>query len=154
MIRYSSEVTIARPPNVVYEALLDPDLYPKWTDMVDVSLDGWETPRVGLKGRFRLAKGPIKGPLEMELTGLDPDRRVVFHVTHPILDWKAVSTLVPSGTGTRLTYAGDIRLRGWRRLLEPLMAREVRKGEAAEAVRLKQLLEAAPDQAAPAAPGA
>lgn len=40
MIRYSSEVTIELPPHAVYEALLDPSLYPRWTGMVDVSLDG------------------------------------------------------------------------------------------------------------------
>ncbi len=151
MIHYSSEVTIARPPHAVYEALLDPGLYPKWTDMVDVSFDGADTPRVGTRGRFRLAKGPIKGTLEMEVTELDPDRRVVFRVTHPSLDWTAVSTLAAAGSGTRLTYAGELRMRGWRRLLEPLAGREVRNGEAAEAVRLKALLEAAPDPAAPSA---
>jgi uncharacterized protein YndB with AHSA1/START domain len=147
MIHYSSDVTIDRPPHAVYEALLDPDLYSKWTDMVDVSFDGGDPPIVGTRGRFRMAKGPFKGMLAMELTELEPDRRVVFHVTHPDLDWTAVSTLEPAGTGTRLTYAGDLRLLGWRRLLEPLMGREVRQGEAAEAVRLKALLEAAPDSA-------
>jgi uncharacterized protein YndB with AHSA1/START domain len=151
MIHYSSEVTIARPPRVVYEALLDPDLYSEWTDMVDVSFDGGDAARVGMRGRFRLAKGPFKGTLEMELTELEPDRRVVFHVTHPDLDWTAVSTLTPAGAGTRLTYAGDFRLLGWRRLLEPLVGREVRRGEAAEAVRLKTLLEAGPGPAAPSA---
>ena len=144
MIHYSTVVTIARPAHAVYEALLDPELYPRWTDMVDVSFDGPGTPRVGTRGRFRLAKGPIKGTLEMELTELEEDRRVVFHVTHRSLDWKAVSTLEPAGTGTQLTYAGDLRLRGWRRLLEPLIAREVRSSEAAEALRLKGVLEAAP----------
>jgi uncharacterized protein YndB with AHSA1/START domain len=144
MIHYSSEVTIDRPPHVVYEALLDPDLYPQWTDMVDVSFDGNGDPGVGTKGRFRMAKGPFKGMLAMELTELERDRRVVFHVTHPDLDWVAVSTLEPVGEGTRLTYAGDLRLLGWRRVLEPLMGREVRQGEAAEAVRLKTVLEAAP----------
>jgi uncharacterized protein YndB with AHSA1/START domain len=147
MIRYSSEVTIARPPRAVYEALLDGDLYPKWTDMVDVSFDGTGEPRVGMRGRFRLAKGPIKGMLDMELAELDPDRRVVFQVSHPTLDWKAVSTLVPTAEGTRLTYAGELQLHGWRRLLEPLFAREVRAGEANEALRLKAILEAAPDLA-------
>jgi len=151
MIHYASDVTIARPPHAVYEALLDPDLYPRWTDMVDVSFDGAGAPRVGTKGRFRMAKGPIKGMLEMELTELDPDKRVVFRVTHPTLDWEAVSTLEPAGNGTKLTYAGDLQLRGWRRLLEPIMAREVRTGEAAEALRLKAILEAAPDPAAPSA---
>ena len=128
MIRYSSEVTIARPPHEVCEALLDPERYPQWTDMVEVSFDA-NPPRVGTRGRFRLAKGPIKGVLDMELRELEPDRRVVFQVTHPTLDWRAVSTLEATGTGTRLTYAGDLQLRGWRRLLEPLVAREVRRGE-------------------------
>ena len=72
----------------------------------------------------------------------------MFRVTHPTLEWKAVSTLAAAGTGTRLTYAGDLRLRGWRRLLEPIMAREVRRGEASEALQLKALLEATPDPAA------
>lgn len=151
MIRYSSDVTIARPPHAVYEALLDPDLYPKWTDMVDVAFDGDDGLRVGTRGRFRLAKGPIKGILDMQLTELDPDRRVVFEVTHPALDWRSVSTIAAVGDGTRLTYAGELRMLGWRRLLEPLAAREVRNGEAAEAVRLKALLEADHDPATPAA---
>jgi uncharacterized protein YndB with AHSA1/START domain len=142
MISYSSDVTIARPPHAVYEALLDPALYSKWTDMVDVSFDATEGARVGTHGTFRLSKGPFKGTLEMEVTELDPDQRVVFHVTHPSLDWRAVSTLVPDGSGTRLTYAGELRLRGWRRILEPFAARDVRDGEAAEAVKLKALLEA------------
>ena len=151
MIRYSSQVTIARPPRAVFEALLDPDLYPQWTDMVDVSFDGEGGAKVGTRGRFRMAKGPIKGMLAMELTELDPERRVVFHVTHPDLDWVAVSTLEAAGDGTRLTYAGDLRLLGWRRLLEPLVGREVRQGEAAEAVRLKSILEAHPEPAPSAA---
>jgi uncharacterized protein YndB with AHSA1/START domain len=149
MIQYSSDVTIARPPQAVYEALLDPDLYSQWTDMVDVSFDGSGAPGIGTKGRFRMAKGPFKGMLEMEVTELVPDRRIVFHVTHPELDWVADSTLEPVGAGTRLTYAGQLRLLGWRRLLEPLMGREVRQGEAAEALRLKALLEATPEPAEP-----
>lgn len=48
----------------------------------------------------------------MELTEFEPDQRVVFHVTHPSLDWTAVSTLEAAGTGTRLTYAGELRMRG------------------------------------------
>ena len=141
MIRYSSEVTIARPPRAVFDALLDRACIPGgpiWS----MSLSTVRARPRSEQSRFRLSKGPIKGMLDMELTELDPDHRVVFRVTHPTLDWVAVSTLVPAGTGTRLTYAGDLRLRGWRRLLEPLVGREVRRGEAGEALRLKALLEA------------
>ena len=141
MIHYSSEVTIARPPHAVYNALLDPERFSQWTEMVDVTSDGGDPARVGARGSFRLADGPIKGTLSMEVTELAVDRRIVIHVTHPSLDWTSVSTLTPDGSGTRLVYAGDIRLLGWRRLLEPFAAGEVRAGEAAEAVRLKELLE-------------
>ena len=141
MIKYSSDVTIRRSPSNVLEALLDADLYPKWTPMADVAFDGAGRPGKGTTGRFRMTEGPIKGMLEMRIAELDPTR-IVIKVDHPSLDWTATSTVTPDGTGTRLTYAGELGFKGWRRLLEPLMAGEVRKGEAEEARRLKALLEA------------
>jgi uncharacterized protein YndB with AHSA1/START domain len=141
MIRYSSRIVIDRPPAEVFEALIDPSRYGQWTDMVDLRFDAASPPTVGTRGRFRLAKGPIKGLLEMELVELVPSRRVVFRIDHPWLAWTATSELVPVGAGTQLTYAGEVGLRGWRRLLEPIMAGEVRNGEAGEAQRLKVVLE-------------
>lgn len=151
MIRYSSDVTIRRSPSEVIDALLDADLYSKWTPMIDVAFDGEGRPGLGTTGRFRMGEGPIKGVLEMRIAELDPNRRLVIKVNHPSLDWTATSTVTPDGTGTRLTYAGEIGFKGWRRLLEPLMAGEVRNGEAQEALRLKALLEAAEAPAAPVA---
>jgi uncharacterized protein YndB with AHSA1/START domain len=142
MIRYASDVTINRPPNEVLDALLDAGMYSKWTPMVEVVFDGEGKPGVGTAGRFRMAEGPIKGLLEMRITELDPSRRLVIKVTHPNLDWIAISSVTPVDAGTRLTYAGELRFKGWRRLLEPLMAAEVREGEAHEAMRLKAVLEA------------
>jgi uncharacterized protein YndB with AHSA1/START domain len=143
-------VTIHRSPKVVIDALLDPNRYAEWTPMTGVEFDGPGRPGVGTTGRFQMAEGPFKGVLRMEIVELDPDRRVVFHVTHPALDWTATSTAAPQGSGTRFTYAGELRLKGWRRLLEPLMAGEVRRGEASEALRLKALLEAEGTSASPA----
>ena len=142
MIKYSSDVTIRRSPSEVLDALLDADLYPKWTPMADVAFDGAGRPGKGTTGRFRMTEGPIKGMLEMRIAELDPARRLVIKVNHPSLDWTAISTVTPDGAGTRLTYAGEIGFKGWRRLLEPLMAGEVRNGEAKEARQLKALLEA------------
>ena len=141
MIRYSSEVTIDRPPRAVYEALLDPDRYAKWTPMTDMAFDDDGPRRVGQRGHFQMKEGPIKGRLEMEIVELEPDRRIGFRVTHPNLDWVAVNTLQPEGSGTRLTYAGELSIRGAMRLMEPFMSGEVRRGEAGEALRLKALLE-------------
>jgi uncharacterized protein YndB with AHSA1/START domain len=149
MIRYSSELTIERPPSVVFRALLDPDLFAKWTPMADVTFEGAGPPRLGTRGRFRMTEGPFKGPLDMQIVELETDRRVAYQVNHPALDWRAETTLTDEGERTRVTYAGQMSLRGWRRILEPIMGGEVRKGEAAEIRKLKALLEADP-AAAPA----
>lgn len=140
MITYDARVSIARPPHDVYTAMIDPDRYGEWTDMVDVRSDVGPI-RVGSRGTFRLAGSPIKGDLRFEYVELEPDRRIVIRVDHPLLAWHSVSELTPTDTGTDLRYAGEIRLRGIRRLLEPFLAREVRAGEEAEAGRLKALVE-------------
>ena len=141
MIHYSSMVTIKRPPGDVFAALLDPERYSQWTPMVDTRFHDPE-PRVGTRGEFRMEGGPLKGRYEMEIVALDPDRRLDFRVDGSSLRWNAHIGLEPDGVaGTRMTYAGDLSLLGWRRLLEPLFAGEVRSGEAKEAERLRDVLE-------------
>lgn len=141
MIHYSTVVTIDRPPRDVLAALLDPELYGRWTEMVDTRFDGPGTPTTGTRGEFRLPAGPLKGRYDMEIVRLDPDRRLDMRIDGPSLHWLSNITLEPDGDGTRMTYAGDISLLGWRRVLEPLMAGEARAGEAREAERFKALLE-------------
>ena len=149
MIHYSSMVTIKRPPGDVFAALLDPERYSQWTPMVDTRFHDAE-PRVGTRGDFRFESGPLKGRYEMEIVALDPGQRLDFRVDGASLRWNARIGLQPDGEGgAQMTYAGDLSLLGWRRLLEPLFAREVRSGEAKEAERLRDVLEA---EALPAAP--
>jgi carbon monoxide dehydrogenase subunit G len=141
MIHYSSMVTIKRPPGDVFAALLDPERYAQWTPMVDTRFHDAE-PRVGTRGDFRFERGPLKGSYEMEIVALDPGRRLEFRVHGSSLRWNAQIGLEPDGNaGTRMTYAGDLSLLGWRRLLEPLFAAEVRSGEAKEAEQLRDVLE-------------
>ena len=142
MIHYSTIVSIRRPPSDVLAALLDPDQYPKWTEMVDTRFEGEGAPRVGTRGVFRLPAGPLKGRYTMEIVTLEPDRRLDIRIDGSGLRWISRVSLEPEVGGTRMTYAGDISLLGWRRILEPLMAREAQAGEAKEAERFKELLEA------------
>ena len=149
MIHYSTVVTIERTPSDVLAALLDAELYGRWTEMVDTRFDGPGNPTVGTRGEFKLPAGPLKGRYDMEIVRLEPDRRLDIRIDGPSLRWLSNITLEPAGDGTRMTYAGDISLLGWRRLLEPLMAREAQAGEAKEAERFKELLEAPEKAAAP-----
>ena len=142
MIRYETQTTIDRPSDVVMAALLDAPRYEQWTDMTDMQFEGTGPARVGTRGRFRLPKSPFRGPLDVEIVELEPERRIVFRVTHPALTWINWAEVAPEGRATRFTYGGEMRLHGWQRLLEPLIRGEVTRTEAGEAQRLKALLEA------------
>ena len=141
MICYSSVVKIDRPPSDVFAALLDADLYGEWTEMVDTRFEGPGLPSVGTRGEFRFPTGPLKGRYDMEVLALEPGRTVDIRVDGAWLRWLSHVSLEPDGDGTRMTYAGEVSLLGWRRILEPVMAREVQAGEAHEAERFKELLE-------------
>ena len=150
MIRYHAEATIRRSPSEVFAALLDAQRYSDWTDMTDMRWEAEGPPHVGTRGRFRLPKSPFSGDLGVEIVELESDRRVVFRVTHPNLTWINWADLAPEGDGTHLTYAGEMTLHGWRRILEPVIRSEVTRGETAEVQRLKNLLEADTAVAVPA----
>jgi Polyketide cyclase / dehydrase and lipid transport len=141
VIRYSSVQTIDRLPSVVFDILLDAARYSDWTEMQDGTWDGDGPVRVGTTGSFRMPGGPFAGTLRMEVVELAPDRRFVVRITHPKLDWIATTDLEADGSRTRMTYAGEVRLTGLQRLLEPFMRGEVGREEAREAERLKALLE-------------
>ena len=148
MIHYSTVVSIRCPPGDVLAALLDAGRYSQWTEMTDARFDGSGTPTVGSTGAFAFAGGPLKGRYVMEVTRLDPDRRLDMRIEGPALHWESRVDLEPEDDGTRMTYAGDISLLGWRRLLEPLFAGEARAGEAKEAERFKAMLESTADPVA------
>jgi uncharacterized protein YndB with AHSA1/START domain len=141
MIRYSTVVSIDRLPGGVFKALLDADRYGDWTEMVDTRFDGPGAPGVGTHGEFRFPTGPLKGRYDMQILALETDRRIDMRIDGAWLRWISHISLQPDGVGTRMTYAGDITLLGWRRILEPIMAREAQAGEAKEARRFKELLE-------------
>ena len=147
MIRYASDIDVSRPAEEAFAAVLDIARWGEWTEMRDIHAERSGPPRVGSIGTFTLP-GPFKGPIRFELTALEPDRRVEYHLTHPAFEWRAEVDVEPRPGGSRLTNWGEYRLLGWRRVLEPIIAREVRNGEAAELPRLKALIEAPPTAAA------
>ena len=116
MIHYSTVVSIKRAPGDVYAALLDPEKYSDWTEMVDATFDSPQ-PGVGTRGEFRFPTGALKGRYEMEILVADPGRQLDIRIDGASLRWMSQIGLEPDGDGTRMTYAGDISLLGWRRVL-------------------------------------
>ena len=152
MFTYASEVTVERPASEVFAAVNDIERWTEWTEMRDVRHDRPGPMRVGSTGVFSLPGGPFRGPIRWELTRFDPDRSVTYEMRHPAFAWSAEMSVAPADSGSRLSTSGTFQLRGWRRLLQPIIAREVARSEAEELVKLKAILEGAPTPAAPAVP--
>ncbi len=150
MFRYASDVTVARPASEVFAATVDIARWGDWTDMRDVRHDGSGPIRVGSTGTFTMP-GPFHGPIRYELTDLEPGRQVTYRIEHPAFTWTAVMGVAPEDAGSRLATSGEFRLHGLWRLLQPVVAREVSRGEASELARSKAILESAPEAAIPAA---
>jgi hypothetical protein len=144
---YASDIDVSRPADEVFAAITDIRRWGEWTDMSEIRHDRPGPIAIGSTGTFTLP-GPFKGPIRFELARLEPNRSVRYEMTHPGFTWTAELRVTPEGGGSRLATAGTFRIRGWRRLLEPIIAREVSRGEADELARMKSLLES------PAAPAA
>jgi Polyketide cyclase / dehydrase and lipid transport len=147
MIRYASEVTIARAPGEVFPYLVERERQALWSDVPMTPLT--EGPlRAGSRMRLTFGKGPLSASLTLEMTAIDVNERTAFTtVSQGGIQWDGEYRLVPSaeGTGTRLSQQGTLRFMGLWRLAEPIVGAEIRRGEIAELERLKAVLERAPE---------
>jgi uncharacterized membrane protein len=143
MINYQSEVVVNRPVEQVYKVAADVARLDDWTDMTGTHLVAGADLGVGSRIQSTLMMGPFKQPITFEVSEYEPNRRLGWKsVSKGALNWDAVYTFEPQGPGvTRVTTSGELRLNGVLRLLEPLMAGEVKSGEAKELVRFKELVE-------------
>ena len=142
MVAYAVSENINRSPGEVFPHLEDPM---RWDWMAEGRTDRLTDgpTRIGTRFRysFELRGKPID--LDIEVTQHEANRRVAFKtVSDSAMRWDGVFSVEPGGTGTLVRNVGQIRLRGIRRLMEPLMRGEVQRSEAAELGRLKAKLEA------------
>jgi carbon monoxide dehydrogenase subunit G len=141
MVAYSTDTFIDRPPEQVFPYITDPGQHAAWMDVAEArALDG-QPAKVGSRVAAVVAWGPIRLNTEWEVSELEPDRRYGFRTTRGPMDWAGAFTIEPEGTGSRVASSGAVEFRGFLRLLQPLMAGEVRSGEARELRRLKALVE-------------
>lgn len=78
---------------------------------------------IGVGSSFALGVrmvGSIR-PMVYRIVRFEPDREVVLEGTGSGVAATDTMTFEPIGEGTRVHYQADIRLLGWRRLLEPFL---------------------------------
>ena len=146
VITYDGAATINRSAEEVFVFASAPVNLPKWSDVSDVQklTDG----PMGLGSRVRLAMGqkPMRAIAEFEISEWEENRAWTWKTVPPLwIIWDASYRIEPLGPSScRITTEGQITLNGMRRVLEPMVRREVAKREQDELDLLRELLDGTP----------
>jgi uncharacterized protein YndB with AHSA1/START domain len=140
VIRYQSEVSIAKPPEEVFQYLVQREKQALWSDVPMRPLTDGPI-KTGSRIEVTFGSGPLKATIGLETT-IEPNRRMAFESFSGPIGWRGEYTLVPTvDGGTRLSQQGTLTFRGLWRLLEPIAGREISSGEEKELERLKAAVE-------------
>jgi uncharacterized protein YndB with AHSA1/START domain len=141
VISYESSVTIDRPPEAVFDYLIDPTKQSLWSDVPMRQLTDGPL-RQGSRLEVTFGMGPIKARVGLELAALEPARRMAFRTFSGPIRWDGEYQLAPAGTGTEVRQEGRLQFTGLWRLVEPMAGAEISRGEVKELERLKAAVEA------------
>jgi uncharacterized protein YndB with AHSA1/START domain len=141
MISYESSVTIDGSPDAVFQYFVEPAKQALWSDVPMRPLTEGP-PREGSRLEVTFGMGPIKARIGLEITALDPGKRMTFRTFSGPIRWDGEYRLTPAGAGTQVSQEGRLRFSGLWRLVEPIVGAEISRGEVKELERLKAAVEA------------
>ena len=143
MIAYNGEIVINRPVAEVFDFATTFENFPRWSDVTTVKRLSKGPVGLGTRLQLEMGKGPMKSQIDFETIGWEKDRNWTFKTVSasPIV-WDGMFGFEPLGPeSTHVRAAGQVTLKGLRKLLEPLIRGELRKNEQAELETLKGILE-------------
>lgn len=143
MIRFETAQTIARSALDVWSYAADILRHPEWMGVLDARVISGQSTEVGARAIERLRLGPRTVEVQLEVSESVPSRRVAWRMAggSPFTGEVSLDLEALGPSDTRAVWSESIGLTGLWRLVEPLMAAEVKAGEAAELRRLKENLE-------------
>ena len=143
MIRVAAAVEIARPAEEVFAFLADIGNAPRWQRGVVSSHKVSEGPmRVGTRFTESMQVMGMKFDANCEVTAFEPPRRLTMVADGKLVHYEGTFTFEPAPVGTRLSVNAQVALKGFWRLLAPLMGGEIRKESQAELEDIRKALEA------------
>ena len=141
MLKFSADVRVNRPVEEVFAWLTDAKnqgKFDKSSLQMEVLTPGpW---RAGSQFRELRDLGGRKTEVLSEIAELEPNRRFVIRSkTGP--GWLGTWQMEPAGTGTRLRWTGQLTMKGFGRLLEPLIGSQMSTQISSQFAALPQLIE-------------
>jgi len=145
MIRFETEQTITRSADDVWAYAADILRHPEWMGVTQARIVHGKGTEVGSRAVERIKLGPRSVDVELEVSESIPARRIAWRIAggSPLSGDVTLDLESVGPERTRAVWSGSLGLMGIWRLIEPLMAAEVKAGEAAELRRLKEKLETA-----------
>jgi polyketide cyclase/dehydrase/lipid transport protein len=141
VLSYRSQVSIRRSPDTVFRYLIDPALQTLWSDVPMRQLTTGD-PGPGSQLEVTFALGPLKARIGLELSSVEHGRVLAFKSFSGPIRWDGEYRLAPTDGGdTVVSQEGRLAFSGAWRLIEPLVAGEISKGEIKELERLKTVVE-------------
>jgi hypothetical protein len=142
MLNFSADLKIDRPVDKVFAWLTDPKNHGKFDtsslEMEVLTPGPWRT---GTQFRELRDLGGRKTEVLSEIAELVPNRRYIIRSkTGP--GWLGTWEFEPEGASTHLHWAGQLTMKGFARLLEPLIGRQMRPQIDRQFAGLPRLLEA------------
>lgn len=145
--RTHTTVEIARPPEVVWAWITEPDKVKQWVSwLVEVREDTHGVEGVGARETWIMDDPNMKKRLEIPsvVTAYDKPRRVSVHIELvEMFQGDVTYTLTPTSYGTRLEQSGKWHYGDpFARLMEPLIAPQAEAKGRSDFAKLKALAEA------------
>ena len=141
MLKFSADVKVNRPVEKVFAWLTNPDNQGKF-DKSSLKMEAL-TPgpwRAGTQLRELRNLGGRKTKVLSEIAELEPNRLfVVRSKTGP--GWLGTWRFEPEGAATRLRWTGELTMKGFARLFEPLIGRQMNSQISSQFAGLPQLME-------------
>ena len=144
MITIHDEIAINRTPADVFAYFADLQNWPAWQESTEEMVQTSEGPLgVGSTFRVKVKMLPIwKATISGRVTGYESPNQMAMETGEgsPFSATGSYSFEASEG-GTKLTFHGTLAMKGWLKLIEPLMRTVFQKQSAAETRKLKEVLE-------------
>lgn len=139
MIDFADSIEIAESPSRVFGFISDLDNLPKiQSEVVKSTVLDPGPVRVGTRFEEVVKLGPKRVTARCVVTEYEPESRMAFRAESDAVNYHGRFVVEPTGEGSRVTAEGTAELRGLWRVMQPMLAADIRKGVKHELEAIKQ----------------